>query len=159
MDHQRLLAVAQELLRQFQMPGQLQEWQQALTSLAELLQRRAELTEQLRRIEDDTRRAQAESASRLTECREQEVAATRRTVEAVAAGEREIATLAATREQLKGEVTGLYQERQAARDALQGVRDEHALTLTALARERGEATRALETARAALTKLRETLPP
>ena len=64
MDHAKLIATAQDLLRQLQEPGTLQRFETSLATLAELLRRQDDLARQLIRIEHDVKRAEAESAAR-----------------------------------------------------------------------------------------------
>lgn len=158
MDDRRVIAATQELLRHFQEPDRLQNLAQSLATVAGLLQRQAELGEQIVRLKDETTRAEAESASRLKECQQQEDAAQRRKTEAEIAGHRDLATLEDTRDQLKAEIAALYKERRDVQDVIQHVRDEHAQSLAVFARERAEATRALEAVRSALARVRETIP-
>ena len=158
MDDRRVIAAAQELLRQLQEPDRLQNIARALGQVADLLNRRVELTDGLVRLEDETRRAKAESTSRVQECQQQEDAAQRRKTDAEMVGQRELATLGQTRTQLKEEITALYDERRSVSAAIQQARDEQAAVLADIARERTIATAALEAVRASLAKLREAIP-
>lgn len=153
-----LIAKAQELVRLLEDPERLQSLGQSFATVAGLLERQTELAAELVRLEDQTRRHEAESASRVLKCNQHEAAAQQRFTEAEEARHRELITLDQARTAIKTELAALYEERGRVRQEVQQARDEQADVLRGLAREQAAAAQALEASRAALTRLREAIP-
>ena len=158
MDHAKLIATAQDLLRQLQEPGTLQRFETSLAALAELLRREGDLARHLIRVEHDVKRAEAESASRVEKCQQRELIAQRQHQEATDLRNRELTALDERITALKTDIAALTEERQGARRAIEVAQAEHHDVLAGLAVEHRAATQALEATRASLAKLREAIP-
>ena len=158
MDHLKVITTAQDLLRQLQEQETVARFSEALDTLAELFQHQAALVAKLDLIDNDVRRAEAESGSRLQKCDQREARAQDQHRAATEARQKELATLDERCHRLLTEIGDLTTDRQRERDGLQQDQKDHAEGLVDMARERTAATQALEAVRASLVKLREAIP-
>lgn len=160
MDQRReLVATARTLLGHFHEPIRLvAALDESLAAVAGVLQQQAELAEELVRLENEIRRHEAQSASRVKECQQREDLAEQRHADAEAARQRDRTTLEHTIETIKVELLALKTERQGLREALRQAHDEHAKALAVLAREKMAAEQATVHAREQLAKIREGIP-